>query len=148
MKKVLSGFIILFLIVGLAYAQARGNSAEAKALLDKAVVFYKANGPEKAIAAFNVPRGQFVNKDLFIFAMDMNGKILAHADFHWLGKNMMSMKDPDGKAFMKEMIDTAKTKGKGSVDYKWANPRTISPEKKSSYFEKVDGVILGCAYYK
>jgi len=149
MKRLLAGIVILFMVVGLAYAQDRGTSAEAKALLDKAVAFYKANGQEKAFAAFNDSKGQFVSKDLYIFALDMNGKILSHgANAGLIGKDMMGTKDADGKLFMKDMVETAKTKGKGTVDYKWENPKTKVVEQKSSYVEKVDGVVLGCGYYK
>jgi len=149
MKRLLAGIVILLMVVGLAYAQDRGTSAEAKALLDKAVAFYKANGQEKAFAAFNDSKGQFVSKDLYIFALDMNGKILSHgANAGLIGKDMMGTKDADGKLFMKEMVETAKTKGKGTVDYKWENPKTKVVEQKSSYVEKVDGVVLGCGYYK
>jgi cytochrome c len=149
MKRLLAGIVILFMVMGLAYAQDRGTSAEAKALLDKAVVFYKANGQDKAFAAFNDSKGQFVSKDLYIFALDMNGKILSHgANAGLIGKDMMGTKDADGKLFMKEMVETAKTKGKGSIDYKWENPKVKKVEQKSSYVEKVDGVVLGCGYYK
>jgi signal transduction histidine kinase len=149
MKRLLAGIVILFMVVGLAYAQDRGTSADAKALLDKAVAFYKANGQEKAFAAFNDSKGQFVSKDLYIFALDMNGKILSHgANAGLIGKDMSGTKDADGKLFMKEMVETAKTKGKGTVDYKWENPKTKVVEQKSSYIEKVDGVVLGCGYYK
>ncbi len=149
MKKVLAGLIILLLFCSFAYAQERGNASEAMALLNKAVAYYKANGQAKAFAAFNDPKGQFVNKDLYIFALDMNGKILAHgANAALIGKDMMGAKDADGKLFMKEMVDVGK-KGKGSVDYKWENPKTKKVEQKSSYVEKVDNnVILGCGYYK
>jgi signal transduction histidine kinase len=61
---------------------------------------------------------------------------------------MMGAKDADGKLFMKEMVDVGKMKGKGSIDYKWENPKTKKVEQKSSYVEKVDDVILGCGYYK
>ena len=149
MKRLLAGIVILFMVVGLAYAQDRGTSPEAKALLDKAVVFYKANGQDKAFAAFNDSKGQFVSKDLYIFALDMNGKILSHgANAGLIGKDMMGTKDADGKLFMKEMVETTKTKGKGTVDYKWENPKTKVVEQKSSYVEKVDSVVLGCGYYK
>jgi len=137
------------MVAGLAYAQDRGTAAEAKTLLDKAVVFYKTNGQDKAFAAFNDSKGQFASKDLYIFALDMNGKILSHgANAGLIGKDMMGTKDADGKLFMKEMVETAKTKGKGTVDYKWENPKTKVVEQKSSYVEKVDGVVLGCGYYK
>jgi len=149
MKRLLAGIVILFMVVGLAYAQDRGTSTEAKALLDKAVAFYKANGQAKAFAAFNDAKGQFVSKDLYIFALDMNGKILSHgANASLIGKDMMGAKDADGKLFMKEMVEVGKTKVKGAIDYKWENPKTKKVEQKSSYVEKVDSVILGCGYYK
>lgn len=149
MKKVLAGLVILLMVATFAYAQDRGTAAEAKALLDKAVAFYKANGQAKAFAAFNDSKGQFVNKDLYIFALDMNGKILAHgANAALIGKDMMGAKDADGKLFMKEMVETAKTKGKGSIDYKWESPKTKKVEQKSSYVEKMGDVVLGCGYYK
>lgn len=149
MKRLVAGIVILFMVAGLAYAQDRGTAAEAKTLLDKAVVFYKTNGQDKAFAAFNDSKGQFASKDLYIFALDMNGKILSHgANAGLIGKDMMGTKDADGKLFMKEMVETAKTKGKGTVDYKWENPKTKVVEQKSSYVEKVDGVVLGCGYYK
>ena len=57
---------------------------------------------------------------------EMNGKILAHgANAGLIGKDMIGTKDADGKLFMKEMVETAKTKGKGTVDHKWENPKTL-----------------------
>lgn len=150
MKKVVAAiFILLLLVAGAAYAQDRGTAAEAKALLGDAVAFYKANGQDKAFAAFNDPKGKFVKKDLYIFALDMSGKIIAHgANAALVGKDMMGAKDADGKLFMKEMIEVGKTKGQGAVDYKWESPKTKKVEQKSSYLEKVNNVVLGCGYYK
>ena len=149
MKKVFACIIVLMLVAGSAWAQDRGSAVEAKALLDKAVAYYKANGQSKAFAAFNDPKGAFASKDLYIFALDMDGKILAHgANAALIGRDMMGAKDADGKLFMKEMVGVAKEKGKGSIDYKWENPKTKAVEQKSSFVEKVDGVVLGCGYYK
>jgi len=46
--------------------------------LVKLLPITKANGQAKALAAFNDPKGNFVSKDLYIFALDMSGKIIAH----------------------------------------------------------------------
>jgi cytochrome c len=151
MKKVFAALLIVTLVVSFAYAQAtRGTAAEAKALLDKAVAFYKANGEAKAFAAFNDPKGQFVSKDLYIFALDMTGKVIAHGvNPGLIGKDLSKTPDADGKFFMNEMVKVAKTKGHGSVDYKWENKVTKKVEPKSSYVQKVaDNVVLGCGYYK
>lgn len=148
MKRLLITIVVILSVVGAAYAQQRKTSAEAKALLDKAVSFYKANGPEKALAVFNDLHGPFVNGDLYIFALDMNGKILAHpVKPKLVGKSGKEIRDPDSKNFIEEMVVVAKTKGAGTVEYKWENPQSLVVEKKSSYVEKVDAVILGCGYF-
>ena len=66
MKRVLAGIIIVLLVITFAYAQDRGTASEAKALLDKAVAYYKANGQEKAFAAFNDPNGGFIKGERFV----------------------------------------------------------------------------------
>lgn len=62
------------------------------------------------------------------------------------------MKDAKGKAFIREFIETAKTKGSGWVDYMWPKPGEDKPSKKISYIKKAkmpDGemVIVGAGMY-
>ena len=141
----------IFLIAGLlaAAVNAAGTADQAKALVQKAVAFYKANGKDKAIAAFNNPKGEFVKGDLYIFMMDGNCNTLAHgANAKLVGKNVAELKDADGKLFMQAMRDTAK-KGGGWVDYKWSNPATKKVQAKSSYIMPLgDGLFVGCGIYK
>lgn len=152
MKKLLCA--ILFGLTTLAFAPAsfaadKGTPDEATALARKAIAFIKANGKEKAYAEFTNPNGQFKDRDLYIFVVDFNGKTLAHgANPKLVDKNMIELKDADGKLFVKEFIDVAKAKGKGWVDYKWPNPVTKAIEAKSSYVEKVDDVLIACGIYK
>jgi signal transduction histidine kinase len=150
MKRILvAGMVLLFVVVGLVDAQERIASVEAKALLNKAVAFYKANGQEKAFAAFNDRKGPFVDQELYIFVLDMNGKILAHGvKPELIGKDMNEIRDVYEKNFLKEMVVKAKTKGAGVVHHNWENPRTLSVVHESSYVETVKGVVLGCGYYE
>ena len=150
MKRILPVcIVILFMAVGLAYAQDRGTPAEAKAMLDNAVAFYKANGSEIAFSAFNDPKGPFVDKDLYIFVVDLNGKVLAHgAQPGLIGQGMTEIRDADQKNFIQEIVTVARAKGAGTVDYWWQNPQFLVVEQKCSYIEKVDGAVLGCGYYK
>ncbi|HEX7982004.1 MAG TPA: cache domain-containing protein [Duganella sp.] len=130
-------------------ADGRGTPAEATAMVQRAVEYLKTNGPAKAYAAFNDQAGQFKDRDLYVFVIDFNGKVQAHgANAKLLGKDLTNLKDADDKFFMKEMIDTAKTKGKGWIDYKWPNPVSKAIESKSTYFEKVDDTLVGCGDYK
>jgi len=148
-KIILTGILIGLLSVGLAYAQQKGTASEAKALLSKAVAYYKANGRDKAFAQFNNTKGKFVHSDLYIYVIDLNGDILSHgADAKLIGGHLIDLKDATGKEFIKAIIDDAKTKNKGIMDYKWTNPQTKKVEQKSTFFEKVGDVVIICGYYK
>jgi len=143
---------VLMLVMGFVSGNAqgkRGTPAEAEALAKKAVEFVKANGTEKAIAAFNDASGKFVDGDLYILLYTMEGKCLAHgANPKIVGKDMIDMKDADGKLFVRERIELAKTKGKGWQNYKWTNPLSKKIEDKVTYVQKVGDVIVCSGAYK
>ena len=140
---------VLALHIPVLAADDRGTAAEATALVQRAAEYLKANGPAKSYAAFNDTAGQFKDRDLYVFVMDMNGKMLSHgANAKLIGKDLTALKDSDDKLFIKTMLDVAKSKGKGWVDYKWPHPVTKAIEPKSSYVEKVDDLIVGCGIYK
>lgn len=148
MKRCLTGgIIVVFLGVLMVSAGfAAGTQKDAKEMVEKAVAFYKANGKDKAVAAYNDPNGQFRKDDLFIFMLDMNGQCYAH--FNLVGKNLFELKDADGKYFVKEQIDVAK-KGGGWVDYKWTHPTTKKIAQKTSYIMRVDdNNYVGCGVFK
>nr|WP_279355747.1 lactate permease LctP family transporter [Fundidesulfovibrio agrisoli] len=116
---------------------------EAVTLVEKALAYIKAVGKEKALAEFNKPTGAFVDRGLYIFAYDYNGVNKSLATHHELvGKELLDMKDPDGKPFIREMIATV-SKGGGWVDYKWDG------YEKSSYVVRVDDDLwIGCGEFR
>lgn len=132
-----------------AFAAEYGTADDATAMVKKAVAFLKANGKEKSLAEFSNQSGQFKDRDLYIFVQDMNGKMLAHGgNERLIGRDLIDLKDADGKFFVKSMLEVANTKGRGWVDYKWTNPTTKVIEPKSSYIEKFDDLFVGCGIYK
>jgi len=123
--------------------------ADAKALVEKAAAFLKANGKEKTLAELSKPKGQFDKGELYVFAYDMNAVIIAHPkNPELIGKNMSEIPDNDGKYFRKEIVELAKTKGTGTVKYKYLNPETKKVESKITYIQRVNDVILCCGVYK
>lgn len=153
MKKLAMLFSVIFLMtaIGTATAQEKGTSAEAKAMVKKAVAYVKKVGEKRALAEFQKPKSSFVHKDLYIFATSLEGVALAHPMTPGLvGKNLMALKDADGKMFVKERNEIARTKGGGTITYRWTNHQTKKVELKETYFELVPGtnVILNCGYYK
>lgn len=124
-------------------ATAGERKSEAVAMVEKALAYIKANGKEKALAEFNNPNGAFVDRDLYVFAYDVYGvnKALA-TNPGMVGKNLIDMKDADGKDMIKDMIQIVK-KGGGWYDYKWDGL------EKTSYVVKVDDTLwIGCGEYK
>ena len=153
MKKLFSGFLVICFIlssVGAAFsAEKAGTAAEAVAMVKKAIVYIKAHGREKAFAEFSNPKGPFIDRDLYVTVYDMKGVCLAHGfNPKMVGKNMIDLKDPDGKAFVKERNEMAKTKDKFWVDYKYVNPLTKQIEQKSQYVEKLGDILVNCGIYK
>ena len=141
---------ILFavLTVGTAFAEKFGTPEEAEALVKKAVAYVKANGKEKAIVQFNNPSGPFRNKDLYITAYEPDGMCRAHFNPKLVGKNLVELRDKDGKFFIKERLEIASTKGHGWQDYRYVNPVTKEVEPKAVYVEKAGDMIIACGAYK
>ncbi len=57
MKKILAVFLTGIFLLGVTGVALASTAAEATALVDKAIAFYKANGKDKAFAEFNNPKG-------------------------------------------------------------------------------------------
>jgi len=143
--------ILLSSLICLSLA-AQDQKAKAQALVKEAVAFAKEKGKEALLKETNQGSGRFHVKsgsELYIFIYDMKGTCLAIGfQSQLIGMNRLNAKDPDGKFFIQEMLDLAKTKGSGWVDYKYTNPSNQKIEAKTSYVEHVDGWLVGCGVYK
>jgi len=153
MKKLMVtivGISFLVLMAGkVSFAAEFGTAAEAEALVKKAIQLIKAEGRDKAFAEINNPKGKFVDRDLYIFVYDMEGKCVAHGfNPKMIGKELIEVKDSDGKTFVKERVEIAKTKDHGWQDYKFTDPITKKIEPKSAYVERLENLIVGCGVYK
>jgi signal transduction histidine kinase len=128
-----------------------GNAGkdDAVAAVKKGVAFIKANGRDKGYAEVSNKQGQFVDRDLYLVVYGLDGTVRAHgANEKMVGKNLIEMKDVDGKPFVKERIDLAQSKGSFWQDYKFTNPVTKKVEPKQSYCEKLDDAVVCGGIYK
>lgn len=135
----------------MAFADEHGSRDEAKTMVDAAVDHVKKVGPDQAFKDFSDKSNkEWQKKDLYVFAYDMSGVNKAHgANDKLVGKNLMDMKDPNGKPLIKELRDTA-SKGGGWVDYEWPHPQSKKIESKASYVRKLanyDGFV-GVGVYR
>ncbi|MBC7860794.1 MAG: cache domain-containing protein [Burkholderiaceae bacterium] len=133
-----------------AHAADKATRDDAVALIRKAAAYLNAHGKEKAAAAFNDAKGEFVDRDLYVYAADLTtGVAWAHGvNPRIVGKSMLELRDADGKYFVKELLEVAKSKGRGWVDYKWPNPVSTILDAKTTYVEKVGNNVLACGVYK
>jgi signal transduction histidine kinase len=140
----------LFAASANVWAADKGSKEEAVAMVKKAVALIKSDGKEKAFAAIADPgNATFHDRDLYVYIYDFNGVALAHGNNpKMVGKPLIGLKDNEGKLMIKEMVELAKTKGSGWVDFKWPNPVTKTVESKSGYVEKVDDFFVGSGIYK
>jgi cytochrome c len=144
---------LLALAVGLIPFQAladseRATTAEAEAMVKKAIVYYKKNGKAKSMAEFSKTPGPFVDRDLYVTVYTLDGEALAHINPKMVGKNMIDLRDADGKYHIKERMDAAKAGTSGWQDFKFYNPVSKRIEPKRMYWEKYDNLVFACGAYK
>ena len=134
-----------------AHADTKATAAEATAMVKKGVAALKAAGKDrdKLFAEVTAKDAKWVDRDLYLVVYSIDGTVKAHgANAKLVGNNMIDMLDIDGKPYIKERIDLAKSKGNFWQDYKFTNPTTKKIEPKSMYCEKADDMIACAGIYK
>jgi signal transduction histidine kinase len=144
----MTGAVALMLSAAASSAEF-ATKDEALAMVKSAVEFLKANGAEKAYAEISSKTSKFKDRDLYIVVYGLDGKVLAHgANEKLIGKDMLDATDVDGKPFVKERVDLARSKGTFWQDYKFVNPVTKKVEPKQMYCEKVGETAVCGGVYK
>lgn len=148
----MKSFGLSLLLAGLMLAPvsfAQDKPADAIAMVDKGLAYMKKNGKDALIKEINAKNPEFVQGELYLYVRAVDGTVLAHpVNAKLVGKNMITLPDAEGKYFRKEIIDRAKSEGKGWVDYSYNNPVSKVIEKKSTYFVLNGDVILESGIYK
>ncbi len=140
---------MLMTVGSLVKADERGNAAEAKAMLEKAVAAVKAN-PTAALAEFvtdaKAKDGPYFEKDLYVFCGGPDGNFTAHPSL--VGKSMKALMDKatPPKAVGEEFYKAAAAGG-GEVSYSWPLPGGVEPQKKVSIVAPVGDQVCAVGYY-
>ena len=149
MNKYISVFGSLLLSTSLGVTAAEmGTPDEAKAMSEKAAALVNTQGNE-AFAVFAAKDGGFIEKDLYVFCMDLEGNMLSHAvKPDLVGKNLKEF-NKYGDFLFQDMIKVAGGDGTGWVDYNWPYPGSDEVKAKTSYIVKNDGgFFCGVGAYK
>ncbi len=131
-----------------AFAQRAefGSAADARALLEKAVAALKANEAD-ALAEFSKPDGEFRDRDLYVYCLDMTTGIFSAGPRK--GTDFRALKDPkDGSALGQKLHDAAKEGTITTVDYHFPRLDGTEPLPKEAYLTRVGDQGCGVGYYK
>jgi signal transduction histidine kinase len=155
MHPVLKSVRIAFVACALALAggvAAKGEHAtrdEAIAMVKKGVAFIKSNGPAKGYAEITSKTSQFTDRDLYLVVYGLDGTVHAHgANEKQVGRNLIDLKDIDGKPFVKERVELGRSKGTFWQDYKFTNPVSKKVEPKQMYCERLEETVVCGGVYK
>ena len=105
-----------------------------------------------AFPLFHDPTGPYIAMDTYIFVIDRKGVDLVNPGFPNLeGRNILNVKDTQGKQPIQQMLKVAETSGSGWVDYMWPKPGESVSTQKSAYVSKAkmgdEWVLVGCGVY-
>lgn len=109
-------------------------------------------GGEAAFPFLRDPTGPFIAKDAYVFVIDSSGVDRVNPGFPNLeGRNVVDLKDTQGKPLIREMLAVAQSSGSGWVDYMWPKPGDSVSTLKSTYVSKAKvgdtWLLVGCGVY-
>jgi len=147
-----AGAAVAMVVSVAAIAASKGEFAtadEAQAMVKKGVAFIKANGKDKGYAEITNKQGHFVDRDLYLVVYGLDGVVRAHgANEKMVGKNLIDLKDVDGKEFVRERVELGKSKPNFWQEYKFTDPLSRKVEPKSMYCERLDDTVVCGGIYK
>lgn len=129
--------------------ERRATEAEAIAMVKKAVTTIRHAGPHKAYARITDRRGEFVVHDLYITVWGLDGTVRAHGlNANMVGRNLIDLKDIDGRPFIRERFELARAKPAFWQEYQYTHPETRRIEPKRMYCERLDDSVVCGGVYK
>jgi signal transduction histidine kinase len=126
----------------------QGTADEARALVERARDLARAEGLPAAARLFADPEGGFIDRDLYVFILDREGKFLAHgANRNWVGQVISSLYPEDGHTKLEAYIAAA-DKGGDWVQSMAFDPISNTKRPKLTYVMPVSGsALIACGVY-
>lgn len=138
-------------VIGAGMYDDRMEKAFVVDMVKHAVADIEKSG-EAAFPLLRDPKGPYIAKDTYVFVIDPNGVELVNPAFPNLEKrNVLDVKDTQGKPLNRAMLEVVKTRGSGWVDYLWPKPGESVSTQKSAYVSRAklgeQWVLVGCGVY-
>ena len=147
-----AGAVLATVVLAHAPAGATAEFAskdEAVAMVKKGVAFIKSNGREKGYSEITNKKGPFTDRDLYLVVYGLDGTVFAHgANEKQVGRNLIDLKDIDGKLFVKERVEMAQKQPTFWQEYKFTDPVTRKVAPKEMYCERMDETVVCGGIYK
>jgi len=139
-------------ILGCGIYNMQMNEAFVQDVVNRATALIEAHG-EEAFSQLRDKTGPFVFMDTYVFVQAPDGTELVNAAQPSLeGKNLIDVRDVNGKPVIQETIATAMNNGSGWVEYYWYRPGTNEPAQKRTFVRKVQSgektYVVGSGFYK
>ncbi len=115
--------------------------------LETAGTLDRASAQKQALSTIHALR---YGQDDYFWVNDLKPVMLMHPTNPRLdGKDLSTIKDPDGFALFSAMAAIAREKGAGTVDYRWPKPGASDPVQKTSYVQLFEpwGWVIGSGVY-
>ena len=155
MRRIITIALIVLLALCLEATAFADNATkeEVIAKVKEAVTMITNKGQDAAFKEINNKEGKFIWKNTYVFVLDFEGTLLARpVRQSAIGRNWMNWQDKSNppKQPNKEMVDLAKDKGEGWVEYMFPKPGENTPSKKISYIYRVPGqnLLVGAGIYE
>jgi signal transduction histidine kinase len=149
LRELMIGTVVSVALSTASFAQGQvGTSAEAKAMVEKAVTELKAN-EAAALAKFNRADGGFRDRDLYVYCFEKTtGKFTAHVNPALMGTDVRALKEKDGAPLGQKVFDAAKEGTFTTISYNFPKPGGTDPVAKEAYVTAVGNQRCGVGYYK
>ena len=144
------GSVLVLLAHNAWSADGGATRDDATKMVKAGVAAIKAESADKIYAEISNKEKKWIKDDLYLVVYGMDGKSLAHgANAKQVGLDLMDRKDIDGKFFIRERVELAKSKPNGYwQEYKFTNPENKKIEPKEMYCEKLAETIVCGGIYK
>jgi cytochrome c len=123
----------------IACAASATNKATPELLMAKtreAAALLEQEGAE-AFAKFRGKDSPFVFCGTYVSVYNANAVVLFQPiKYKLVGKSLADVRDANGKAFMIDVMNVAKEKGEGWVDYVWPKPGEKTPSYKVGFIKQ------------
>lgn len=127
---------------------AHGSKQEAVSMVKKGVAYIRAHGKEKGYAEITREGSPFKDRDLYLVVYALDGLVLAHGQNHkMVNKNLIGLRDIDGKAYIRETVERARTENQFWMDHKFTSPVTRQLHPMRMYCERLDDSVICSGHF-